>query len=156
MANNTTKNQIATKNVAEKVLARVTAMQKNEGLVIPSDYSPANALNAAYLKLQEVKDKKGKPALTACTQASISMALLDMVIQGLSPAKNQCYFVPYGNQLTLMRSYMGTVAAAKRFGNIKDVFAQVVYEGDRTLSPLMPTAAGISSLPSAPLYTSRM
>ena len=142
MANNTTKNQIATKNVAEKVLARVTAMQKNEGLVIPSDYSPANALNAAYLKLQEVKDKKGKPALTACTQASISMALLDMVIQGLSPAKNQCYFVPYGNQLTLMRSYMGTVAAAKRFGNIKDVFAQVVYEGDLFKYEIIPATGG--------------
>lgn len=143
MANNTTKNQIATKNVVEKVLARVTAMQKNEGLVIPSDYSPANALNAAYLKLQEVKDKKGKPALTACTQASISMALLDMVIQGLSPSKNQCYFIPYGNQLTLMRSYMGTVAAAKRFGNIKDVFAQVVYEGDLFKYEITATEEGI-------------
>lgn len=121
----------AQKNIAEAVLARVNNLEKTGGLVIPEDYIPGNALNAAYLKLQEVKDKQGRPATAVCTPASATTALLDMVIQGLSPARDQCYFVVYGNQLTLMRSYQGTVLAAKRFGNVKDVFAQVVFEGDR-------------------------
>ena len=119
------------KNIAEAVLSRVTQLEKAGGLVIPDDYAPGNALEAAYLKIQEVKDKQDRPATAVCTPASATNALLDMVIQGLSPARNQCYFVVYGNQLTLIRSYQGTVLAAKRFGNVKDVFAQVVYEGDR-------------------------
>jgi len=53
-----------------------------------------------------------------------------MVIQGLSPAKKQCYFVAYGNKLQLMRSYMGTVAVTKRLQKVKDVKAYCIYEGD--------------------------
>lgn len=118
------------KNIAEVVLNKITIMQRESGLALPADYSPGNALNSAWLKLQEVKTKSGKPVLEACTPASISLALLDMVIQGLNPAKNQCYFVAYGSDLTLMRSYMGTVTAAKRFGDVEDVFGQVVYAED--------------------------
>jgi len=125
-------NEIAKKpkNIAEVVLGKINKMQSEAGLELPADYSPGNALNSAWLKLQDVKNKSGKPALEACTPASISLALLDMVIQGLNPAKNQCYFVAYGTDLSLMRSYMGTVTAAKRFGNVKDVFGQVVYKDD--------------------------
>jgi recombinational DNA repair protein RecT len=53
-----------------------------------------------------------------------------MVVQGLNPGKKQCYFIVYGNQLLLQRSYMGTVAVAKRIGNIHDVKANVVYYDD--------------------------
>lgn len=125
-------NEIAKKprNIAQEVLQKITVMQKESGLALPADYSPGNALNSAWLKLQEVKNKSGEPVLEKCKPASISLALLDMVVQGLNPAKNQCYFVAYGSELTLMRSYMGTVAAAKRFGNVKDVFGQVVYKDD--------------------------
>ena len=45
--------------------------------------------------------------------------------------KNQCYFIPYGKQLTLMRSYFGSIAVAKQFGEIKDITAEVIYEGDK-------------------------
>jgi len=53
-----------------------------------------------------------------------------MVIQGLSPAKKQGYFIVYGNQLQFMRSYFGTMAVTKRLEAVQDVVAQVVYEGD--------------------------
>lgn len=121
---------IIKKNIAEAVLSRVNAMQETGGLVLPPDYNAGNALTAAYLDLQKTVDKNGKPAEEVCTPESATRALLDMVVQGLSPEKKQCYFVVHGNQLTLMRSYMGTVAAAKRFGGVKDVFAQVIYKGD--------------------------
>lgn len=128
----TKKNEIAKapKNIAEKVLGRVQSMQEAGGLTIPADYSAENALNAAYLKLKEAKDKNGNPVEKVCTPESTATALLDMVVQGLSPARNQCYFIAYGKELTLQRSYMGTVMAAKRFTDIEDVFAAVVYEDD--------------------------
>lgn len=121
---------IVRKNIAEAVLARVNAMQETGGLVLPPDYNAGNALTAAYLDIQKTKDKNGEPAEKVCTPESATRALLDMVVQGLSPEKKQCYFVVHGKELTLMRSYMGTVAAAKRFGGVKDVFAQVIYKDD--------------------------
>ena len=123
-------NAIAKKNIAEAVLAKVNTMQETGGLVLPADYNPGNALTAAFLKIKETKDKSGAPAEAVCTPESATRALMDMVVQGLSPSKNQCYFIVYGNQLTLQRSYFGTVAATKRFGNVRDVFGQVVYKGD--------------------------
>lgn len=125
------KNEIAVaKNISEAVLAKVQTMQETGGLVLPEDYHAGNALNAAYLKFKQLEDKNHKPAEQVCSKESVALALMDMVIQGLSPAKNQCYFVVHGSQLTLMRSYMGTVAAAKRFGGVKSVHAQVVYKND--------------------------
>ena len=54
-----------------------------------------------------------------------------MAIQGLSPAKNQCYFIVYENELQMQRSYFGTIAALKRLDSIEDIDAQVVHRGDK-------------------------
>jgi recombination protein RecT len=53
-----------------------------------------------------------------------------MVIQGLSPAKTQCYFVPYGQTLKMTRSYFGTMAVVKRLKGVKNIWANIIYEGD--------------------------
>jgi len=106
------------KNVADFVLSKIQKLQSNGEIYFPNNYSPENALKSAWLKLQETKDKNDKPVLQSCTQISIANALLNMVVQGLNPMKNQCYFIPYGNQLTLMRSYFGSIAVAKQFGEI--------------------------------------
>ena len=119
------------RNITDNVLNKIHQFQNNGQIYFPNNYSPENALKSAWLKLQEVKDKNGKLALEVCTQPSIANALLNMVIQGLNPMKNQCYFIPFGNQLTLMRSYFGSIAVAKQFGEIKDITAEVIYEGDK-------------------------
>lgn len=106
------------------------AEQMENGLDLPASYSSSNALTAALLRLNDVKSRNNVPAMQCCTPASILQALMDMVVQGLSPNKNQCYFIVYGNTLTMQRSYFGTVSALKRLSEIKDVMAQVVHEGD--------------------------
>ena len=80
--------------------------------------------------LQETVDRDKKPVLQSCSKESIANALLDMTIQGLSPAKKQCYFIPYGGKLQLSRSYLGTVAVTKRLKGVKNVIANCIYEGD--------------------------
>ena len=80
--------------------------------------------------MQETQTRDKKPVLEACTQTSICNALLDMCVQGLSVAKKQGYFIPYGNQLQFSRSYLGTVAVTKRLTGVKDVKAYCIYEGD--------------------------
>ena len=125
------KNQVAIiqKDITDDVNRNLTRLQ-DEGLQLPANYNASNALKSAFFKLQEVKDRNGKPALEVCTKASVANALLDMVVQGLSPAKTQCYFIVYGNQLQLNRSYFGTQAVLKRLTNVKDIWANVIFKGD--------------------------
>lgn len=129
-----TKNSVVTttqeKNITDEVLSRINVLKDKGELQIPQNYSAANALKSAWLILQETVDKDKKPALQVCSKNSICNALLDMVIQGLSPAKKQCYFVAFGGKLQLMRSYMGTIAATKRLKGVKNVYANCIYEGD--------------------------
>lgn len=124
-------NQLAIlqKDITDEVSGKLAELE-NGGLALPPNYNPHNALKSAFFKLQEVKDRNNKPALEVCTKASIANALLDMVVQGLSPAKTQCYFVVYGTQLQLLRSYFGTQAVLKRLNNVEDIWANVIYEGD--------------------------
>lgn len=68
--------------------------------------------------------------MEVCSRESIANSLLDMVVQGLSPAKTQCYFIVYGNQLQLNRSYFGTQAVLKRLTNVKDIWSNVIFDGD--------------------------
>ncbi|WP_144469060.1 recombinase RecT, partial [Bacillus pumilus] len=119
----------AQKNITDDVNNSLSRL-KDEGLVLPSNYNASNALKSAFFKLQELKDKDGRPALESCSRESIANSLLDMVVQGLSPAKTQCYFIPYGKQLQLNRSYFGTQAVLKRLTNVKDIWANVIFEGD--------------------------
>jgi len=112
----------------DQLSAQLTKKQQY-GLSFPPNYSVSNALNSAYLILQETLDKDKKPVLQTCTKQSIAAALIDMTVQGLNPMKKQCYFIAHGNKLTLMRSYQGTMAVAKRCG-AKRIVAEVIYEGD--------------------------
>lgn len=117
------------KGITDQVLTKVQMFVQTREIQLPENYSPENALKSANLILME-QAVSGKPVLEYCTPASIANALFDMVIQGLSPAKKQCYFIPYGNKLTMSRSYMGSIAVAKRIGGVKSVNANVIYKDD--------------------------
>jgi recombination protein RecT len=120
---------IVEKNICDNVLARVNQFQQAKEIRLPENYSAENALKSAFLILKETVDREKKPVLEVCTKESIANTLLDMVVQGLSPIKKQCYFIAYGNKLQLSRSYQGSIVVAKRVG-LKDIVANVIYEGD--------------------------
>lgn len=119
-------NELTQKQVTSNVASRIDEM-RGEGLLIAPNYSVSNALSSAYYAL---KNSSSGNLLEKCTSESIYNALLDMVTQGLSPAKTQCYFVPYGNTVKLTRSYFGTMKVVKQLPEVKDIFAEVIYEGD--------------------------
>lgn len=123
--------KIEEKQITDIVFNKVVALQAKGAIDFPNNYSVGNALKSAYLILQEAKTREKKPVLQVCTQDSIANALLDMVVQGLNPTKQQCYFIPYGNQLTLSRSYLGTIALTKRLKGVKDVVAYPIYKNDK-------------------------
>lgn len=123
--------QAVQKEITTQVLAKIKAFETTGELRIPADYSPENALKGAMLILEELRDRNKQPVLQVCTKTSIAQALLKMVIEGLSPLKRQGYFIPYGDELQWSRSYQGSIALAKRVGNVKDVPANIIYEGDQ-------------------------
>lgn len=120
-------NELTQKQITSNVATRIEAM-KNEGLLIAPNYSVSNALSSAYYAL---KNSNSGNLLEKCTPESVYNALLDMVTQGLSPAKTQCYFVPYGSTVKLTRSYFGTMKVVKQLPEVKDIYAEVIYEGDK-------------------------
>lgn len=124
-------NQLAVlqKDITDQVSGKLMELEES-GLQLPPNYNAQNALKSAFFKIKEVKDSNKKPALEVCTKESIANTLLDMVTQGLSPAKTQCYFIVYGKQLQLNRSYFGTQAVLKRLNGVKDIWANVIYDGD--------------------------
>lgn len=112
------------------VMKRVTELQNAGRLRFPPNYSPENALMSAYLVLQNVRDKDKRPALQVCSRESVANALMDMVVQGLNPSKQQGYFIVYGSHLVFQRSYFGTVAVTKRVARAQEIYAECIYEGD--------------------------
>ena len=122
---------IMKRTVADVVAQKVDGFIKNHEIDLPASYSVGNALKAAWLILQETEDRNHNKALAVCTKESIANAMLDMVVQGLNPMKDQVYFIVYGKTLSAQRSYFGSMAVAKMVQPLIDDFAYaVVYEGD--------------------------
>lgn len=120
---------IVEKNITDNVLAKITSFVDAKQLVLPKDYSAANALKAAYLLLQDTKTRDNKPVLEACTKESIANALLKMVVLGLNPIKKQCNFIAYGNALSCDMEYAGNIAIAKRYG-LKEIKGAVITKSE--------------------------
>lgn len=116
-------------NVGQLVLSRVEEMCQ-VGFTMPKDYNYVNAVKATMLKMQEIKDKNGKPALEVCTPSSIQSALFSMVVKGLDVSKNQAYLVCYGEQLQLQESYFGKVLQVKRIFPDWEPRPNIVHESD--------------------------
>jgi recombination protein RecT len=115
----------------DEVMDQINILVESKAITLPTNYAVGNVFKNAFITLQQVETKDHKPALSVCTRQSISIALLDMAVQGLDPAKKQCYFVAYGNKIVLMRSYFGTVTALKRIRpDVDGVVAQVVHDGE--------------------------
>lgn len=123
--------QATQRSLDEQVMNSLGRLQ-DQGLEMPPNYSPQNALKSAYFEL--ANNTAGNLLQMAAgnqeMKTSISNALLDMVIQGLSPAKKQAYFIKYGSKVQLMRSYFGTMAVLDRVTGGADIRPVVVHEGD--------------------------
>lgn len=124
-------NQVAKvkEGTIDSVLNRVHELE-NGGLKLPANYSAENAVRSAWLILQETQTMSKKPVLEACSRTSVASALMEMVVSGLDPMKKQCYFIAYGDKLTLTPSYFGNVLVAKRAG-MKDVKAMLIRKDDQ-------------------------
>lgn len=128
-------NEIVTKEKQATVLAEsvskwlLSDIQKGAIKSIPG-YNVQSEVYSALMKIAQTKDRNGRLALDVCTKDSICVALKDLVILGLSITKDQGYFIAYGNQLLLQKSYFGNLYVFKRlFPNLQPT-VNVAFEGD--------------------------
>ena len=125
--------EILNKSVLEKILASAEEKRGNKSIDIPADYSIANALQAAWFKINRITVGFGenkKNALEICDNDSIQKALFEMVTEGMNPAKHQCCFIVHGTSLDYQREYQGDIALAKRYSGVQSVASGIVREGD--------------------------
>ena len=118
--------EVKKQDISTEVLKKINEFKEHGALKIPADYSPENALKAAYLVLSDPRNN----LLSKCTKESVASALLKMVVWGLSPLKKQCSFIPYGDKLECTPEYTGNVAMAKRYGGLKSIKANAIHAGD--------------------------
>lgn len=94
-----------------------------------ADYHDAYTIDTAMQAVAIIFQENN--GFQKCTPESKYKAVLSMVCQGLNPLKGQCSFVPYGNQLQLLRDYSGSIMVAKREDKrIAAINSKVVREGD--------------------------
>lgn len=71
------------------------------------------------------------PALAKCTPESFLGALLTASQLGLEPGPlGEAYLVPYGNVVTFIPGYRGLIKLAWNSGQLKNIDAHVVHDGD--------------------------
>jgi recombination protein RecT len=108
-------------------VARIASRLKAE--INISDYHDAYTIDTAMQAVAIIFSENNNFQL--CTPESKYKAVLSMVCQGLNPLKGQCSFVPYGDQLQLLRDYSGSIMVAKREDKrIAAINSKVVREGD--------------------------
>lgn len=112
------------KTISDSVLASLDKLITQNQLVFPKNYNVGNEVKMAYYSIMSVT------GVNTCNPMSIANALCETAIQGLSTSKKQCYYIKYGDSISMQRSYFGDIALAKRTGLIKDIFANVIRQGD--------------------------
>lgn len=72
------------------------------------------------------------PKLAECSAASLVGAVMQASILGFRPVEQlgECYFVPYGGAVQFQIGYKGYISLARRTGELKNIYAEVVHAGD--------------------------
>ena len=93
---------------------------------------------------------KNTPGLADCSASTLLGAVLQTSILGLNPTLQQCYYIPRNVQgqkvCQFQVSYTGLIELAFRSDKIRDLYAEVVREGD-TFSVVAGTDRRISHIP---------
>lgn len=117
-------NMAMTNSGTEQLISDAMSLIKTQEITIPEGYNVANQLKLAYYKILTIPDSM------TCNPESVANALMETATQGLSVSQTQCYYIKYGNQIQMQRSYFGDIALLKRTGLVLDVYARVIYEND--------------------------
>jgi recombination protein RecT len=107
-----------------RTLISSDAYKKQFAMALPKHLKAERFIRIALTALTRT------PKLAECTQASLVSCLLDLSQLGLEPDGRKAHLIPYGDKCTLIVDYKGLVELARRSGEISDIHADVVCDGD--------------------------
>ena len=116
--------QLAKKPASIKELISGEAFKQQLSLALPKHMTPERFSRIALTALQRT------PKLADCTQASLFRCLLDLSSAGLEPDGRRAYLIPYGQECTLILSYIGLIELVRRSGNVTSIRSELVCEND--------------------------
>lgn len=118
------KQQLAKPQATLKELLSGDKFKEQIALALPKHMTPDRFSRIALTALQRT------PKLQDCTQASLFKCLLDLSAAGLEPDGRRAYLIPYGQECTLILSYMGMIELVRRSGDVVSIRSELVCEND--------------------------
>lgn len=103
----------------------IQQMRPEIARALPRQMNPDRMARIATTVLRQT------PALARTTPESFLGALLTASQLGLEPGPTgEAYLVPYGNVCTFIPGYRGLIKLARNSGQLRDIWAEVVYSND--------------------------
>lgn len=110
---------------AESIYDVVKKMGSQFNMALPKHLSGERFMRIALTCL------RNNPKLAACSKESFLGALMQSAQVGLEPSTlGQCFILPYKNEAKLIYGYQGLLSLVRRSGEIKDIYAEIIYEKD--------------------------
>jgi recombination protein RecT len=125
-----TKTEIATRPATIMSLISSDQYKKQFAAALPRHLSADRFVRVAMTALTR------QPALKDCDQGSFMLALLSLSALGLEPDGRRAHLIPFKNnqkgitEVQLIVDYKGLAELVRRSGEVSDLHADVVYEGD--------------------------
>ena len=98
----------------------------------------AEGLDLSRLMQVAIMTMSRSPELLGCTAVSLLGAFMQAAQMGLDLGMREAYLVPYKNkfnkgtpEVQLIPDYRGLIKLARQSGQIKDLWARLVYKGER-------------------------
>lgn len=104
----------------------LTKMQSQLKAVLPNSMSPERLARIALTELRMI------PKLRECSPESFLKCLMVSAQLGLEPGLlGHVYFIPYGQEATVIVGYKGMLDLARRSGQILSIEPRIIYENDK-------------------------
>ncbi len=115
----------AVQNGKPSLAQLIQQMRPEIARALPKHLNPDRMARIATTALRQT------PALARTTPESFLGALLTASQLGLEPGPTgEAYLVPYGNACTFVPGYRGLIKLARNSGQLRDIWAEVVYAND--------------------------
>ncbi|AMU78475.1 RecT-like DNA pairing protein [Mycobacterium phage SkinnyPete] len=120
-------NAVVRQSPKAKTLAKlINEMRPELAKALPRHITPERMARIAITVVRQT------PALANCTPESFLGALLTASQLGLEPGPTgEAYFVPYKQVCQFIPGYRGLIKLARNSGQVKDIYAEVIYENDK-------------------------
>jgi len=122
---NAQKNEVAKVEGAQSIFDLVKKMGPQFAMALPKHINSERFLRISLTCL------RNNPKLAQCSAQSFMAALMQSAQAGLEPSTlGQCFILPFKGEAKLIYGYQGLLTLVRRSGEIKDIYAEIIYEND--------------------------